>query len=41
MDIYLADFEYGDSEAGIKYSKVKDYHKVALSAIREMHRQVE
>ncbi len=40
VDIYLADFKYGDDLAGRKYSKVKDYHKVALQAIREMYRQV-
>lgn len=40
VDIYLADFKYANDEAGRKYSKVKDYHKIALSAIREMHRQV-
>ncbi len=40
VDIYLADFKYGDDIAGKKYSKVRDYHKVALQAIREMHRQV-
>ncbi|MEJ7622188.1 MAG: radical SAM protein [Aquificaceae bacterium] len=40
VDIYLADFKYGDNLAGKKYSKVKDYHKVALQAIREMYRQV-
>lgn len=40
VDIYLADFKYGDDLTGKKYSKVKDYHKVALQAIREMYRQV-
>ncbi len=40
VDIYLADFKYGDDIAGKKYSKVRDYHKVALQAIREMYRQV-
>lgn len=40
VDIYLADFKYGDDLAGKKYSKVKDYHKVTLQAIREMYRQV-
>ncbi|MFN3264428.1 MAG: radical SAM protein, partial [Aquificaceae bacterium] len=40
VDIYLADFKYADDHAGKKYSKVRDYHTVALSAIREMHRQV-
>lgn len=40
VDIYLADFKYADDQTGKKYSKVKNYHSVALSAIREMHRQV-
>ncbi len=40
VDIYLADFKYADSQAGKKYSKVKNYYEVALSAIKEMHRQV-
>lgn len=40
VDIYLADFKYGDSATGRKYSKVKGYYEVALEAIREMHRQV-
>ncbi len=40
VDIYLADFKYGDGEAGRKYSKVKNYYDIALSAIKEMHRQV-
>ncbi|MFN3869986.1 MAG: radical SAM protein [Aquificaceae bacterium] len=40
VDIYLADFKYGDSQKGKKYSKVKNYYEIALEAIREMHRQV-
>ncbi|MFN3471986.1 MAG: radical SAM protein, partial [Aquificaceae bacterium] len=40
VDIYLADFKYGDSFTGRKYSKVKGYYEIALDAIREMHRQV-
>ncbi|MFN3976395.1 MAG: radical SAM protein [Aquificaceae bacterium] len=40
VDIYLADFKYGDSSTGRKYSKVKGYYEIALEAIREMHRQV-
>ncbi|MDW8066723.1 MAG: radical SAM protein [Aquificaceae bacterium] len=40
VDIYLADFKYGDSQTGKKYSKVKAYYEKALQAIREMHRQV-
>lgn len=40
VDVYLADFKYGDSQKGKKYSKVKDYYERALTAIRVMHRQV-
>ncbi|MCX8059636.1 MAG: radical SAM protein, partial [Aquificaceae bacterium] len=40
VDVYLADFKYGDSQKGKKYSKVKDYYERALTAIRVMHLQV-
>ena len=40
VDIYLADFKYGDSQKGKKYSKVKNYYETALEAIKEMYRQV-
>ncbi len=40
VDIYLADFKYGDSQKGKKYSKVKHYYETALEAIKEMYRQV-
>ncbi|MCS7196011.1 MAG: radical SAM protein [Aquificaceae bacterium] len=40
VDIYLADFKYGDSEKGKNYSKVRNYYQIALQAVREMHRQV-
>lgn len=40
VDVYLADFKYGDDQKGKKYSKVKNYYQVALEAIKEMHRQV-
>ncbi|MFN3599333.1 MAG: radical SAM protein [Aquificaceae bacterium] len=40
VDIYLADFKYGDSQKGKKYSKVKNYYETALEAIKEMYKQV-
>lgn len=39
IDIYLPDFKYSDASLGRKYSDVKDYPEIALSAIREMLRQ--
>jgi len=40
VDIYLADLKYADREIARRYSKVKNYPEVAMTAIREMHRQV-
>jgi putative pyruvate formate lyase activating enzyme len=40
VDIYMPDMKYADSEAGLKYSKVKEYPRVNQTAVREMHRQV-
>src|SRR5690606_11672869 len=39
-DIYLPDLKYADSDAGFKYSKVRDYAVHARAAIKEMHRQM-
>ena len=39
IDIYLPDFKYSDSDLGRKYSDVRDYPEIALSAIKEMLRQ--
>ena len=39
VDIYLTDFKYMDEEISAKYSKAKDYPKVAKAALREMLRQ--
>jgi putative pyruvate formate lyase activating enzyme len=39
VDIYLPDFKYADTEAGLKYSKVPGYPEIAKVAIKEMHRQ--
>lgn len=40
VDIYLADLKYADGEIARRYSKVKNYSEVAMTAIKEMHRQV-
>ncbi len=40
VDIYLADLKYLSREFGRRYSKVKDYPRYAVEAIREMYRQV-
>jgi putative pyruvate formate lyase activating enzyme len=39
IDVYLPDFKYSDAALGRKFSDVKDYPGIALSAIREMLRQ--
>ena len=38
-DIYLPDFKYADPSLSLRFSKCKDYPKVALEAISEMIRQ--
>jgi len=40
VDIYLADLKYADREIARRYSKVKNYPEIAMTAIKEMHRQV-
>ncbi len=40
VDVYMPDVKYGDSRAGLRYSKVPDYVEVNRAAVREMHRQV-
>lgn len=40
VDIYLPDFKYGIDEVGERYSKIRQYSKIALNAIKEMERQV-
>lgn len=40
IDIFLPDCKYYDNERAIKYSNAPDYYKIALSAIKEMYRQV-
>lgn len=39
VDIYLPDFKYASGELARKYSHAEDYPKVAIEALREMHRQ--
>jgi putative pyruvate formate lyase activating enzyme len=40
IDIYMPDFKYIDPEMALKYSKAEDYPQAAMTAIKEMHRQV-
>lgn len=40
VDIYMPDFKYMDAEIGYRLSGVANYPDVAMSALREMHRQV-
>jgi putative pyruvate formate lyase activating enzyme len=39
VDVYLPDLKYADSDAGVQFSKVRDYAAHARAAIREMFRQ--
>lgn len=40
VDVYLPDLKYADNDAGLQYSKVRDYTKHARAAIKEMFRQM-
>jgi putative pyruvate formate lyase activating enzyme len=40
VDVYLPDLKYADSDAGLQYSKVRDYAAHSRAAIKEMHRQM-
>lgn len=40
IDVYLPDLKYYYEELAIKYSKVQNYFKIAIEAIKEMYRQV-
>lgn len=40
VDIYLPDFKYWESDCSEKYSGAPDYPRVAMSALKEMQRQV-
>ncbi len=40
VDVYLPDLKYADADAGLQYSKVRDYPRFARAAIKEMHRQM-
>jgi putative pyruvate formate lyase activating enzyme len=39
VDIYLADFKYGDDSAAVKYSQAINYFDIASKAVQEMFRQ--
>ena len=40
VDIYMPDFKYSDPVMAFKYSTAADYPQSAMTAIKEMHRQV-
>jgi putative pyruvate formate lyase activating enzyme len=40
VDIYMPDLKYGDSEVGLRFSRVSSYWDVAKEAVLEMHHQV-
>ena len=40
IDVYLPDLKYAENELGQKYSKIENYFEIAVSAIKEMIRQV-
>lgn len=39
IDVWLPDFKYSMDDLGRKFSKVSDYSRVALAALKEMYRQ--
>ena len=39
VDIYMPDLKYSDADAGLRYSGVKSYPRVARRMLKEMHRQ--
>jgi len=40
VDIYMPDMKYADADVALRYSKVKNYPAINLTAVKEMHRQV-
>ena len=40
IDIYLPDFKYGDDRVAWRYSKARNYSRIAFQAIKEMFFQV-
>jgi putative pyruvate formate lyase activating enzyme len=40
IDIYMPDMKYASPQAGLRYSKVRNYPAVNRAAVSEMHRQV-
>ena len=39
VDIYMPDLKYADAGAGLRYSGVKQYPRIARRTLKEMHRQ--
>lgn len=39
VDVYLPDLKYADNDAGVEFSKIRDYTTHARAAIKEMFRQ--
>ncbi|MDM7922446.1 MAG: radical SAM protein [Pyrinomonadaceae bacterium] len=40
VDVYLPDLKYADADAGMQFSKIRDYPRFARAAIKEMYRQM-
>ncbi len=40
VDVYLPDFKYFSTETALHYAQAQDYPTVAMTALKEMHRQV-
>jgi putative pyruvate formate lyase activating enzyme len=40
FDIYMPDFKFWDAKWSERFCKAPDYRKIAVAAIKEMHRQV-
>lgn len=40
VDIYMPDMKYASAQAGLHYSKARNYPSVNQAAVKEMHRQV-
>ncbi len=40
FDIYMPDFKFWDDRAALRFCEAPDYRKAAMTALKEMHRQV-
>jgi putative pyruvate formate lyase activating enzyme len=40
VDVYLPDFKYADNSIGLEFSNARNYTDVAISALKEMYRQM-